>query len=58
MKEETKRRYLEREYNSADLRVLFKIGNNEMITDVFIDRNRNKLIVKSLMDFDKSKGDL
>ena len=55
----TKRRYIKREYNQALLliRKLFNIPDDEFICYLKFDKDNSKIIIKTLKDFDKEKGD-
>jgi len=53
-----KRRYQQREFSFSQLRGMFNIDDNEMIIDVYYDKTINYLVVKTILDYDKTKGDL
>jgi len=55
-----KRRYIQREYYQARLliRKLFNIPDDEFICYLEFDKDNSKIIIKSLKDFDKEKGDM
>lgn len=54
-----KRRYIIREYHQALtlIRKIFKIPDDEFICYLRFDKDNSKIIIKSLKDFDKEKGD-
>ena len=53
-----KRRYVERRYAPIVLRKLFNIPDNEMVLDIKWDKNSNVIIVETLLDYDKTQGDI
>jgi len=53
-----KRRYIERQYSPSRIRYLFDIPMDEMIISLVWDSQDNRIIIKTLQDYDKDKGDL
>ena len=55
-----KRRIIRREYDMAEvlIRKLFSIPKDEMIKDLLYDKPNSTLILTTLKDHDKLKGDL
>lgn len=60
MKADEKRRYIKRVYHMAEvkLREIFEIPDNELIVSFDYDKPNSRLVLKTLCDFDKSKGDI
>jgi len=55
-----KRRITRRKYKMAELRIreIFGLDNDEMILDLLYDKPNSTLILTTLRDLDKDKGDL
>ena len=58
IKPKEQRRYIKREYPTPVIRELFKVPLNEMVIDLKWDRTRNIIVVETITDFDKNKGDV
>ena len=59
MKADEQRRIVKRVYRMAEvkLRKIFEIPNNEMVWSFEYDQANSRLILKTLVDHDKTKGD-
>ncbi len=53
-----KRRYDYRRYLTSDINKLFKIPKNEMVCEIKWDRANNKIVIETLLDYDKKQGDI
>ena len=58
MKPKEQRRYVERRYRTTIIRELFHIPDKEMILDIKWDRSNNVIVVETLLDYNKNKGDI
>ena len=61
MTEETpsrQRRYIEREYPRCIIKKLFEIDDNEMVLDFYLNKDRNRFVIKTLKECDYKKGDI
>lgn len=58
VEEDTRRRLIERCFSVTDAREMFNLDNDEIFLDVCYDKGRNKIVVTSLTDFNKRKGDI
>ena len=58
MKPKEQRRYVERRYRTTIIRELFNIPDKEMILDIKWDRSNNVIVVETLLDYNKNKGDI
>jgi len=53
-----KRRYVEREYTVAEIKSLLKIPNDELVIELKYDNDRKRIVLETLLDFDKESGDI
>ena len=58
MKPSKQRRYIEREYTPTDARELFNIPNNEFMINLKWDKERNRIVLETITDFNRKKGDI
>jgi len=53
-----KRRHIFREFNYIQFRKMFKLQVDELFLNAYYDKGNNKLVVESICDYDKVKGDI